>query len=160
MTSTRFIALLMFLSAVNLVLMVPGGFVETRAFPNYSVAVLAAFNIFLTALGLGSLVLAFWAFRLGKVGISVPVFGAAFAAVYLLDLVHIFPISEVPMSVALYSLEWVGTILGLATLVLGLRHVLVSQKETQASGRLSARLMVGMAALALGIVIFATMSAW
>lgn len=159
MTSTRLIALLIFLSAVNLVLMVPGGFVETRAFPGYSVAVLAAFNVFLTVLGLGSLVLAYWAYRFGRVGMSAPAFGAAFAAVYLLDLAHIFPISQVPMSAALYSLEWVGTILGLGTLVLGLRHVLASHAQTQAAGHLPGWLMAGMGALALGIVIFATMSA-
>lgn len=159
MTSTRPIAVLIFLSAANLVLMVPGGFVETRAFPGYSVAVLAAFNLFLTALGLGSLVLAYWAYRLGKVSAAVPIFGVAFAAVYLLDLAHIFPISEVPMSAALYSLEWVGTVLGLATLVFGSRYVLTAQGDAQATAQMPRWLVLGMVVLALAIVVFATVSA-
>ena len=59
MTLARTLAALLFLSAVNLALMIPGGLVETRSFPGYGVATLGAFNVFLTVLGLGSLVLAY-----------------------------------------------------------------------------------------------------
>ena len=58
MTPRHLVALLLALSAINLALMIPGGFVETRDFSAYPASVLAAFNIFLTVLGLGSLVLA------------------------------------------------------------------------------------------------------
>ncbi|MEN3752208.1 hypothetical protein ABC733_04255 [Mangrovibacter sp. SLW1] len=43
---TYFLPVLLILSAINLALMVPGGFVENRHFSGYSVVVLSAFNIF------------------------------------------------------------------------------------------------------------------
>lgn len=46
---------LLIVSAVNLALMIPGGFVEMRDFSTYSSLVLGLFNTFLTILGLGSL---------------------------------------------------------------------------------------------------------
>mgnify|MGYP000271173637 CR=1 FL=1 len=57
MSHRHLVALLLALSAINLALMIPGGFVETRDFSAYPASVLAAFNIFLTVLGLGSLVI-------------------------------------------------------------------------------------------------------
>ena len=65
MSPRHLVALLLALSAINLALMIPGGFVETRDFSAYPASVLAAFNIFLTVLGLGSLVLAWLTWRGG-----------------------------------------------------------------------------------------------
>lgn len=46
MIHTGILPALLILSAVNLALMIPGGFVENRHFPGYSVTVLSTFNIF------------------------------------------------------------------------------------------------------------------
>lgn len=77
MTVFRFaVVTLLIASAVNLSLMVPGGFVETRDFSAYPAIVLGAFNVLLTVLGLGSLVLAVIVARKGSGGMacrSVPV---------------------------------------------------------------------------------------
>tara|TARA_Y100000815_G_scaffold213905_1_gene198807 strand:- start:190 stop:672 length:483 start_codon:yes stop_codon:yes gene_type:complete len=153
------LCILVILSAVNLALMIPGGFVETRTFPGYSVAVLAAFNIFLTCLGIGSLALGYRMFRTGHAGISPIVVGVAYVAVYALDLAHIFPIAKAPMSKMLAATEWIGIILGVTVIVLGLR-LAVANEEAAVSGPAPSRtllLTLGMAGLL--IVVFATLSA-
>lgn len=67
MTVFRFaVVTLLIASAVNLSLMAPGGFVETRDFSAYPAIVLGAFNVLLTVLGLGSLVLAVIVARKGR----------------------------------------------------------------------------------------------
>ena len=119
MIKTRGLAALLFLSTLNLALMVPGGFVETRNFPGYGIAVLAGFNIFLTILGLGSLVLAYRVFRFGRVGVLPALAGVGFVAVYLLDLAKIFPVAEAPMSQTLATMEWIGAVLGFLVFVVG-----------------------------------------
>ena len=159
MTCSRVVSVLLLLSAINLALMIPGGLVETRDFPNYSVAVLIAFNVFLTGLGLGSLILAFRVFQTRQVGPLMPLAGLAYTAVYLLDLVHIFPVSSTPMPGPLMTLEVVGTALGLALTDAGLR--------CKANGSAADRSVVGLPRWALvilpvlagTIIIFATISA-
>ncbi|WP_339442915.1 hypothetical protein [Pseudomonas hunanensis] len=113
MTVFRFaVVTLLIASVINLSLMVPGGFVETRDFSGYPAIVLGAFNVFLTVLGLGSLVLAFIVARKGRgYGLSA-LAGLAFVCVYLLDLGRIFPVPPNPMSPLLATLEWLGTVLG------------------------------------------------
>ncbi|WP_165784418.1 hypothetical protein [Zhengella mangrovi] len=139
-------------------MMVPGGFVETRSFPGYGVAVLGAFNIFLTLLGLGSLVLAWRAFRAHPVGKWAVLAGVAFVAVYGLDLAHIFPVAAEPMTGLLAAMEWIGTVLGLALIAAGypLKHQ-QSRQPVQTSP-LPRWLFIAMAAVGVAIIVFATQS--
>lgn len=158
-TRARLVAVLLALSAINLALMIPGGFVETRDFRAYSAAVLAGFNIFLTVLGLGSLLLAWATWRSGVRPLWSWAAAVGFAAVYLLDLLKIFPITPVPMSTLLATLEWLGTALAclLGATLIGTRADATGEGTT-GKGRpvaLAVVLVIG----GIAIVVFATISA-
>ena len=159
MTHSRAVSFLLILSAVALALMVPGGFVENRSFPGYSIAVLAGFNIFLTLLGLGSLVLAYRILRTGKTGVLPICAGLGFVLVYLSDLAHIFPISTMPMSFALTLLECIGTVLGAALALVGFLSLRQSDVSRQQDIQLPRWFLILMALSAGAIVVFATVSA-
>ncbi|MCB1469151.1 MAG: hypothetical protein KDK08_18875 [Rhizobiaceae bacterium] len=159
MTQTRILALLLVLSAVNLALMVPGGFIETRNFPGYSVAVLAAFNVFLTLLGFASLVLAYRIVHSGRIGTLPALAGAAFTAIYLLDLATLFPVTTVPMSTTLAAMEWIGAVLGVALIVHGGRLAFVGGERASRTSRLPPGLTIAMGVTMLAIIVFATVSA-
>ena len=159
MHANRVLASLLAMSALNLALMVPGGFVETRSFPGYSVAVLAGFNIFLTVLGLGSLILAYRVLRSGQRGLLPILAGVAFVLVYGLDLAKIFPVAAVPMSKTLASMEWLGTLLGLATAAVGCRVFLTADDQQTQKASLPLWLLISLGLAALVIVVFATLAA-
>ena len=150
---------LLTMSALNLALMVPGGFVETRTFAGYSVSVLAAFNVFLTGLGIGSLILAFRILRTGRSGLAAPAAGLAYVAVYGLDLLRIFPIATTPMSMTLATMEWGGTALGAATVLAGVLSIAGKTDTRAPEKRLPRWVVILIAAMALAIVTFATLSA-
>ena len=154
-----FTVVLLIASALNLALMVPGGFVETRIFTQYPVWIIACFNAFLSILGFGSLILAFRVWRSGRVGALSVVCGISFAAVYVLDLLELFPISENPMSPLLFSLEWLGTLLGLSLAIVAWYARLQSQSVSGESMQLSSAMRVGLAVVIVGIVLFSTLSA-
>lgn len=98
-------------------------------------------------------------FRAGHAGISPIVVGVAYVAVYALDLAHIFPISKAPMSKMLAAMEWLGIILGLTVVVLGLR-LAVANDDTAVSGPTPPRtLLLTLGIAGLLIVVFATLSA-
>lgn len=159
MTLARTLAALLFLSAVNLALMIPGGLVETRSFPGYGVATLGAFNVFLTVLGLGSLVLAYRVFRSQHAGAMPALAGVAYVAVYGLDLARIFPVSAVPMPATLATMEGIGAVLGLATIAAAVRLAFVQRGNVADRSGLPRGLLIAMGVAALAIVIFATLSA-
>lgn len=159
MILSRTVALLLALSAVNLALMVPGGLVETRSFPGYSVVVLIAFNVFLTVLGLGGLILSWRVWRSGAVGALSPVAGFAFTAVYLADLLEVFPVSTIPMPPLLATLEIIGTVLGIALSGFGSRAVMQRNYHDTGQFRLPPGALALLAALSVGIVIYATLAA-
>lgn len=153
------VAALLVASAVNLALMVPGGLVETRSFPGYGVSTLAAFNVFLTVLGLGSLLLGYHLWRGGRAGLWPLLAGIGYVAVYLADLGHVFPISATPMSATLLTLEWIGTLLGAALIAAAAARVATGNGAAATPARLPAWLLLTLAALTLAIVLFATVSA-
>ncbi|MGV0879350.1 hypothetical protein V6767_19625 [Martelella sp. FLE1502] len=160
MSSSRFvITALLIASALNLALMVPGGFVETRDFSAYPAIVLGAFNIFLTVLGLGSLVLAYIVAKTGRGFGWAGLAGLAFIAVYVLDLGRIFPVTPNPMSTLLSTLEWIGTGLGAALTISSI--VLRGAGNATNSPRtgLPMPVILGLILIALIIVAFATKSA-
>ena len=148
-------------STLNLALMVPGGFVETRDFSAYPSIVLGAFNLFLTVLGLGSLLLAYIVTKAGRGYGWSALAGLAFVSVYLLDLGRIFPVPSNPMSPLLATLEWIGTGLGaaLAFAALALSRHATANTATAVAPSLPKPVIVGFVLLALIIVAFATKSA-
>lgn len=160
-TSRLVIATQLVASALNLALMVPGGFVETRDFSAYPSIVLGAFNVFLTVLGLGSLVLAYTVTKAGRGCGWSALAGFAFVGVYLLDLGRIFPVPSNPMSMLLATLEWIGTGLGvaLATASLILSRHATANAAAAVTPSLPRPLIIGLVLLALIIVAFATKSA-
>lgn len=158
-TSRLVITALLVASALNLALMVPGGFVETRDFSAYPALVLGAFNAFLTVLGLGSLVLAYFVTKTGKGHGWAGLAGLAFVAVYLLDLGRIFPVPPNPMSTLLATLEWIGTALGGALVVSSVALRGMANTASSAEPILPMPIALGLVLVALIIVAFATKSA-
>lgn len=157
MNKHKLTSALLLASAVNLTLMIPGGFVETREFPQYSLAVLTGFNLFLTVLGLGSFVLAWRVWRHGVRSAWPMLAGLSFTTVYAIDLAEWFPVSVTPMSPLLTTLEAIGTALGIA-LALSAEtawdKAAVTDTPTMPTGILAA-----LSVATLGIVAFATMAA-
>lgn len=155
------VAALLLASAVNLGLMVPGGFVETRDFSAYAALVLGAFNLFLTVLGLGSLILAYRVFRGGKGYGAALAAGGAFVGVYLLDLGRIFPVTPDPMSGLLAALEWLGTGLGAVLAVAAWRLFRRGggARVGAADAAIPRPVLVGFGLCALAILLFATRAA-
>lgn len=153
------VSTLLVASAVNLTLMVPGGFVETRDFSAYPAIVLGAFNIFLTVLGLGSFFLAYRVAKAGRGYCWAALAGFAYMAVYLLDLGRIFPVPPNPMSALLATLEWIGTALGTALAVAAMTLREAVDAEPAVRTRLPMPALLALSALAIVIVAFATRSA-
>jgi len=107
------VAGLLLMSGIALSSLIPGGPIENRDFSAISPAGLLAFNVVLTALGIGSYllipgVLARSARQLGLAACA----GLAYAVIYALDLLGLFPRSPDPMSRALLSVEFAGLLLG------------------------------------------------
>lgn len=159
MILVRLTAVLLVASSVNLALMVPGGFVETRIFTQYPIWIIAGFNVVLSVLGLGSLILAARIWRNGSVGLVSLFAGLLFALVYLIDLAELFPISESPMSKLLFTLEWIGTVLGLALAVVGWRAHVQTRSNVQERAFLPRSALIFLAVLVLLIVGFSTLKA-
>jgi len=153
------ITALLIVSALNLALMVPGGFVETRNFSAYPAVVLGAFNLFLTVLGLGSLVLAYFVAKTGRGHGWACLAGLAFVAVYLLDLGRIFPVPPNPMSTLLATLEWTGTALGAALAVSTIVWRRPANTASAAGPVVSMPIALGLVLVALIIIAFATKAA-
>ena len=85
------IAFLLVTLSLLLTILVPGGPVETRDFSHYSETILTLFNIFLTALGLLSFVVAFLVTKKKRYSIVLSaVFALLYIFVYVLDLFKIF----------------------------------------------------------------------
>ncbi len=146
-------------SALNLALMVPGGFVETRDFSAYPALVLGAFNAFLTVLGLGSIVLAYFVAKTSKGHGWAGLAGLAFVAVYLLDLGRVFPVPPNPMSTLLATLEWIGTALGVALTASSVALRGAANTANLAKPTLPVPVVLGLILVALIIVAFATKAA-
>ncbi|MCR9185416.1 MAG: hypothetical protein NXH81_08475 [Halieaceae bacterium] len=157
----RMLSVLLLVSAIALSSLVPGGPIENRDFSHMAPATLLLFNIFLTALGLGSFLvvvgllrgmsrawpLSFWA-------------AASYLTIYIADLMGWFPQSPTPMSPALVTVEGLGVVLALSMLWISSHHGPETHSlSEEPSLNLGAGFWLAMSALALGIVIFATSSA-
>lgn len=97
------------LSAGLLATLIPGGPIENRDFSHINPSILAAFNVFLTSLDLGTLVLMMFTAR-GHAWALMSAFYVAIAyyGVYAIDLAQVFPKSPTPMSPALAGVEVLG----------------------------------------------------
>lgn len=164
----NYIALLLIVSSLALMTLVPGGPIENRDFSHISPLILSVFNLFLTTLGLGSLMLAYFAklqYRWAVAGSLLA--GLSYFVVYVLDLAHVFPVSPTPMPALLELIEILGTLLALALLVCSARVLLIPDSDTVAVGTMKPlslpghwQLILGMAGIvAVLIVIYATLAA-
>ncbi|WP_339107018.1 hypothetical protein [Thioclava sp. GXIMD4216] len=159
MRRSQILGFLLVLSALNLAAMVPGGFVETRHFPDYSVTTLAAFNVFLTLLGLVSLAMGIRFMRRTEALWAPILLSLGFLAVYVADLAKIFPVATEPMSMVLKALEVFGSLLAGVTIVLGLPLLARPHESHKRRLFLPVWALWALGLLAVMIVIFATLSA-
>lgn len=164
--SRRISALLLFISALLLSSMIPGGPVESRDFSHYSPLILAAFNTFLTLLGLASFIIPLLLLRQWRhSGLAAILCAASYFLVYALDLLQIFPLSATPMPDLLRWLETLGLILSVPLTVFAagaLQTTGTTATDTVPSPRLSRQRLLIMAALlsaAAAIIVFATLAA-
>lgn len=162
----RLAAALLFVSAVNLSIMIPGGPVETRSFADISPLILTAFNIFLTALGMGSFGLCLFVLKgLRPAFFLCALAGVGYFTVFILDLAVIFPVSHDRMPPLLRVLESAGAVLAVPLIALGGWLSWSAGARQPQSGRPMANtatvkwIAVFAALIAIAIVIFATFSA-
>lgn len=162
----RGVSSLLVFSAVLLGILVPGGPIETRDFSHISPVILAAFNTFLTVLGIGSIAFAYFALK-GKhwAVVASLVCGISYFLVYALDLGKIFPVSPNEMPLALLVIEVVGLLVSLPLAYLSWRAIQMTMELGYAneSGSAMNKKHVQVLAIAvlagIGIIIFATLAA-
>ncbi|MEM9388372.1 MAG: hypothetical protein AAGA68_25200 [Pseudomonadota bacterium] len=160
-TAHHRIAFWLLASVALLSTLIPGGPVENRDFSHIHPAVLGAFNIFLTTLDLGALVLAVFALQRPRRWVAAWAFVAAigFFGVYAIDLAQIFPRSPTPMSFALALIEVLG-MCAAVPLMFAARNAVewVETSEPMAVDRRSMPLAATAALIliGLGVVWFAT----
>lgn len=162
----RTLSLLLLLSGLGLSILVPGGPVETRDFSHISPIILALFNSYLTALGVGSFMLAYFCFQRQRWAFKAAVLaGVSYLWVYAIDLARVFPTSPTPMPTALEVVEILGVLLALPMSIVATRLV-CSQPLSMSTGRVAggqrALILVSGAllfVLSACIILFATLAA-
>lgn len=163
MKHTKIVNSLLILSAINLTLMVPGGFIESRDFSHISSIILGVFNIFLTTLGMISLFLTYFIYKKQKWAVyTVFLSGLSYFIVYTIDLAEIFPKSPTEMPISLFILEILGTIMAIPIMYYSVQKL--KELETNDNGELLPNksiywLIIIAIIISLGIIIFATKAA-
>ncbi|MEM6501849.1 MAG: hypothetical protein AAF685_08430 [Cyanobacteria bacterium P01_C01_bin.89] len=164
-------AILLGVSSVSLSVLVPGGPIETRSFAHINPLTLGVFNTFLTILGPGSLLLAYFVWKSERWALwGSALCGLSFFGVYGLDLAQIFPVSPDAMPLALFAIEVWGTVLAFPLMAMSLQAlrdispIAIATPSNASALLLDARwsqvlvtLCLGL--VALGIIVFATQSA-
>lgn len=159
------VPLLLILSGAMLAVLVPGGPIETRNFSHIDPLILGAFNTFLTVLGIGSIFIAFFAYKARRTAFMPSALcGLGYFLVYILDLFRIFPVSPDPMPPALWGIETAGTIVSLPLMAAATWAALGVTSENDNETTLSSTkrtmwLGVPVALIALAIIVFATRAA-
>ncbi len=156
------VTVLLGISAGLLATLIPGGPIENRDFSHIDPLILAAFNVFLTSLDLGTLVLMVLTIRGQEWAIASAFYVAlAYYGVYAIDLAQVFPKSPTPMSPVLARIELVGMSTSIPLMIYS-RYV-ISSEVVKPIDRLPAWLKVTglsfVAVLGLAITWFATDSA-
>lgn len=156
------VVMLLGLSALLLVLLIPGGPIENRDFSHIHPVILGGFNIFLTVLNLGSIALIVLVIRRSdRVGHCVFIAAMLYFAVYALDLAQLFPRSPTPMTQALAMVEVLGMTVAVPLMFTARSLVPGSAGRREPVMSATGRWWVGAAVLIVGVVIvvFATDSA-
>ena len=162
MNTNKFISLLLILSAINLTLMIPGGFIESRDFSHIDPLILGIFNVFLTALGLMSLFLVYFINKQLKWAFKTAAFcGISYFIVYTIDLLEIFPESPTAMPKLLFILEMLGSIIAVPLMFLSIK--IIKEQRNEDNQIIFSKAFYWFVALAivigLCIIIFATQAA-
>ena len=142
--------------------LIPGGPVENRDFSHIHPGVLGAFNVFLTTLDMGSVVLAYFAVRRRRWAFNGAFYAAlAFFGVYAVDLAQVFPQSPTPMSFVLSLIEVLGMTAAVPLMFAARRGMSEEQGERAVVPASGARYAIAASLVAVGIAIvwFATESA-
>ncbi len=165
----RYLSVLLLLSGLALSVLVPGGPIENRDFTHISPVVLAVFNSYLTALGIGSFMLAYFCFQRQRWAYKAAlVAGISYLWVYIVDLAGFFPTSPTPMPTALEIIEIAGVLLALPmvfiTARLSLSGSLPSTEAQHNTSRISSFpqvVLIGslLLIISIGIILFATLAA-
>lgn len=117
-----FVSALLILSSGLLIVLIPGGPIETRDFSHINPFILGAFNTFLTSLGIGSLLIIYFLFKnMNWAFITSAICGISYFLVYVLDLGKIFPVSPDAMPEVLFIIEVLGTIVSLPLIFISVR---------------------------------------
>jgi hypothetical protein len=141
-------------SVLILAPLIPGGPIETRILAEYPIWAIASFNLVISVIVLAALPLA-WIGRRGgrRVAIGSVLDGAGFTAIYALDMLKIFPVSETPMSPTLRVMAFAGLATGLVASALA---DLAQQPPDRAGAPAIPRKVVWLlVALALGLIVAA-----
>ena len=160
------------ISAISLIILVPGGPIETRSFSHINPLILGSFNTFLTTLGLGSLLLIYFVLKSERwaMGFSA-LCGLSYLGVYVLDLAHIFPLSPDAMPLALLTIEIFGSILSVPLMVVSIQALQGLRQPKLANASLNHAdhfpliqiptivITIALGMIGIGIIVFATYSA-
>ena len=162
----RTLSLLLLLSGLGLSILVPGGPIENRDFSHISPIILALFNSYLTALGVGSFMLAYFCFQRQRWAFKAAVLaGVSYLWVYAIDLARVFPTSPTPMPTALEVVEILGVLLAMPMSIIATRLACsqpLSMSTGRAAGGKRALILVSGAllfVLSACIILFATLAA-
>ncbi len=163
MKKTKIISTLLIVSAVNLALMVPGGFIESRDFSHISPIILGGFNIFLTLLGMVSLFLVYFVSKKRRWALKTAfICGLSYFIVYTIDLAEIFPKTPTAMPLLLLVLEILGTVLSIPLMYYSTLKITIANNKNEEKTEPNKYIywLIGLAILlSIGIIIFATKSA-
>lgn len=107
---------------VLLTILVPGGPVETRGFTHINPKILSVFNVFLTSVGIISLLLIYFVFKNQKWSYLMSFFcGLTYFIIYAIDLGDLSPVSPTAMPLVLFMIEIIGSIVSLPLMYLSLK---------------------------------------
>lgn len=155
--------ILIIISVINLSVMIPGGPVDTRMLSSYSPLVLASFNIFLTLLGVVSILTPFYILKNYRWALIITfISGFSYFLVYTFDLLQIFPKSPDQFPILLLVLEIIGSIISIPLMLFS--YLSLRQNDMIRINRIQWNtkkiiIMIALIILGLCIIIFSTISA-
>jgi len=159
------LACYLLINALLLISLIPGGGIETRDFSHISTLYLTAFNALLTALGMCSLLFIPLAIKNYRAVADVSkILAIAYCAVYLLDLMAIFPQTPSRMPTLLLVIEVVGTFSACLLFFEGHKlhkkfHEISSSAQRVSIKKLSPVCILALVLVGNGVIIFSTYSA-